>query len=269
LSGTCQIFATNTPPPSTGTPATATPTATPTPTPSPTPTPVPSLENVVIPFNPNAYSQTSVANCPQNDYHCLVHVSVRSLIQNQLQPASRNLTHGTILEIIVYNEYLTSIPNGPTFDWSNEAVARRLYQACGLDGCVINHELYDFLEYYQSALNDRLEEDYALIQEHRSRTNRPDITANLERLANTVSLISNSPPASWLGGTGGTLPYGFGTAYCVKTDANTLNQYLSCGAATTVILDTSTNPESPNGAIFFGTTLNNDGVGICKLRLCP
>jgi hypothetical protein len=172
----------------------------------------------------------------------------------------------------VYNEYLTSIPNGAVFDWATEAVARRFYQYCGVDGCSSNEELYDFLAYYSSARNERLDNDYQLILDNREFVAnnpgfRPDIEANLQRLNQTVVAILDTPPISWTLGIGDAFPFGFGTAYCVQTDTTTLNAYRACGTAT--ILQSNTDPIQPNGIIFFGTSLSTENQGVCSFRLCP
>jgi hypothetical protein len=239
------------------------PTFTPTFTPTTTPLP-PMLENIVISFDATAAYEgiTNVSNCAiaSNEIHCLVHFSVVELVQ--ALPAGTDLSHGIMIEIIVYSEYLTTLSDSSNlFNWHTEAIARRLYVECGYDGCNNNSELYDFLEYYSPAKNQIMDEIYDLIE---------DIDTNTkERLENTSDLIVNLPPTSWISFTGSYVdnkPYGFGYSSCVADED--LAQYQACGIAEIAINNTSTDPNAPNGVIRFGTTFESHPLISCKFKIC-
>jgi hypothetical protein len=257
---------------------TFTPTDTPSPTPTPTETPTPTftptpVSTGLIPFDPNEFSESSIAECDANytgdqNQACRINVSIQHLIELRLEQFNRSLTHQELLRIIIYTEYLSSELPPEIDDWMNEAVARRYYQTCGADGCTNNAELYAFLAYYVSAISDGLLINFeTVLRVDENSASGQQYWQNVQNdLDETVRRILDTPEIEWTYGVEGNEPYGFASAQCVATDASTLAQYQACGVAVNVHANSSTPPAMPNGEIFFGTTLNTDGEGICVVR---
>jgi hypothetical protein len=225
---------------------------TPTATWTPTETPLPWPDNSVI-FDLNRYPQNAVMceNPLYNREHCWSHVSLVELYNalGQRFPTNREL-----LRIIVWSEYTTTLG---VRSWPNEAIARRYFNqpaGCGENGCQ-GDEVYEFLEYYSAAINQKLDGEYLEIQ------TAPQYLLNY--LNENISEIVNGP-LSWRFGVLSNTPYGFANTSASSSNSCPSSDEPQVGLCVRLsycneeryaehILITSN-----TYSIFFGTTITKD-----------
>jgi hypothetical protein len=235
-----------------------------TPTPSFTPTPIPSLIDTVVPFNPDRFSERTLADCTANISNliererCWVHVSliqVRDRLAQQQPPQS--LTFRRLFHILVESEYLgVSLDYPQVEEWAKEVLARRFYDAnvgCGTDGCQ-SDELYDYLRYFQAFPAGTASGSLRKILSYEVGALDPDNTlyvTYVTKLNNGAEKVLVNPLPDWLLGR---QPGKFaGYATDIKVSPNTLASRAQCGAA--LIIDSFDNGTVN---IFFAVTKENE-----------
>jgi len=242
---------------------------------TPTPTPVPDITDLQIPFNRSNYTELTLNECTANyplgeplpsdptsgdRAKCYIHVTLRELIDGRLNGVPP--THLELIRILVESEYRAFIRVFPTNqqDWPDEAIARRLYDTCGTNGCS-ELELYYFLAYYSAARNAALDFYYDRIQSIEAdaaagssywQTEVNNLNAAAQRIL--------SPPTgeTWTNGLEtSTQPYGFATRTgLTDEDSVTLvSQLQYCNEERFAL---RYQDATGTYSVFFGTTLATD-----------
>jgi Tol biopolymer transport system component len=226
-----------------------------------------SLADMPVGFNPSTYIQTTADQCTtayssnlQQKQHCWIHVSILNLIA--LLPSQSAFTHRVMLEALVEGEYRSTSDTPGVLDWGNEAVARQFYSTCGTNGCQ-GTDVYYFLDYFQSPLNDTFAADYTQVEYLRRRASEesscgvgciPYWSGLVNTLDSAVAIILNPSDLDWLNGVVAGQPIGYATLFDQSTTAANLATYQDCGLAVVTVED----PSSHVGNIFIGTIPSTD-----------
>ncbi len=211
---------------------------------------------------------------------CKIHASMLLILRlKQSETGSSNFDHAFLLQHLVVGEYGSDIrrfgnhtysSSSPVrqWVWPDEAIARQLYMACGINGCQ-GDELYEFLEYFQNPRNGSFFTDYDKLARIKDNAISLSYYANLfNALVTSVEAILSPPPDSppWVNGViPNTQPYGYGTD--IKVESGSLSQRITCnGEGFAYIVY-----EHPDGRvnIFFGTTINTANDESCNAVFRP